>query len=117
MNDLLTAIRLAFPVGAMIPRRREEAEVVAWRIVGERPSMEYLSNGTPKTAAECNIVAAYTQLLNAGEFTQTWFEQQPMRTTPCNFHAIGSVFETMGFAIYAPDLRSYQYQEHEHRQV
>ena len=48
MNDLLTAIRLAFPVGAMIPRRREEAEVVAWRIVGERPSIT-----TARNARKC----------------------------------------------------------------
>ena len=51
---------------------------------------------------ESELKKAYDQLMATGELTRAWFEASipGSKSKPCNFTAIGGIFELMGWADY-----------------
>jgi hypothetical protein len=112
MAKVLNDIKAKITPNMVIPKPHASGDflVKGWGIRRGKPALIYTipNRKTPtkpyeKGVTESEWEQAFQQLLGAGDFSRSWFEQsmsECAKEGDCNFTTIGGIFEALGYATY-----------------
>ena len=102
MREFVDRIKKKIVPGKVIPRPNSAGLVVSnWSNTGEC-GVVYCAPSYSKKVTESELEKAYDQLMATGKLTRAWFMASipGSKNKPCNFTAIGGIFELMDLAYY-----------------